>query len=416
MVVRMRATAALAALALTGVGCGRDDEVAALERRVAALEGGGRPSGGSPGSGGPAGPATPAAPDSATTYRADWDGVPLDAVSRRGLDWLVSVQGDDGGWGQDGGHRGDARDGVATESQGNDVANTALVGLALVRAGVRPTDASPEGRALRRGVEFVLGHVERAPEAGLAITDRTGTQVQRKLGAHVDTFLASMLLTQVDGRAGDGALPARVRAGLRRCVAKIERHQQADGSWNDGAGWAPVLATSLASNSLFQAKERGLPVAEAALRRVEEYTKKQVEEAKDGADSVDFSRMPGGAGVGLYNLGAAFEQLSRDDRSRRENAPALEAAAKRLSEAKTISGFGSMGGEEFVSYMNLSDSLRRTGGKPFAEWNGKIVDHLTRLQNQDGTWAGHHCITGRVACTAAAVLTLLAERTGPRSS
>jgi hypothetical protein len=32
------------------------------------------------------------------------------------------------------------------------------------------------------------------------------------------------------------------------------------------------------------------------------------------------------------------------------------------------------------------------------------------MQNQDGTWAGHHCITGRVAVTSAAILMLVADR------
>jgi hypothetical protein len=32
------------------------------------------------------------------------------------------------------------------------------------------------------------------------------------------------------------------------------------------------------------------------------------------------------------------------------------------------------------------------------------------MQNEDGTWAGHHCITGRVAVTSAAILILQADR------
>jgi hypothetical protein len=33
------------------------------------------------------------------------------------------------------------------------------------------------------------------------------------------------------------------------------------------------------------------------------------------------------------------------------------------------------------------------------------------VQNQDGSWTGHHCITGQTFCTAAALLTLMADRT-----
>ena len=39
---------------------------------------------------------------------------------------------------------------------------------------------------------------------------------------------------------------------------------------------------------------------------------------------------------------------------------------------------------------------------------------LVSMQNNDGTWAGHHCITGRVAVTSAAVLTLVADRESAR--
>ena len=73
-------------------------------------------------------------------------------------------------------------------------------------------------------------------------------------------------------------------------------------------------------------------------------------------------------------------------------------------------GFGSMGGEEYFSYLNISDSLRRTGGEEWETWNGKIKTQLARMQNEEGSWAGHHCITGRVAVTSAAVLTLLADQ------
>ena len=33
------------------------------------------------------------------------------------------------------------------------------------------------------------------------------------------------------------------------------------------------------------------------------------------------------------------------------------------------------------------------------------------MQNEDGSWTGHHCITGRTFCTAAALLVLMGDRT-----
>src|SRR5574341_512331 len=53
-----------------------------------------------------------------------WKGVPMGESVDKGLKWLVSVQGKDGGWGQDGGNEGDNRKEVGLESTGNDLANT----------------------------------------------------------------------------------------------------------------------------------------------------------------------------------------------------------------------------------------------------------------------------------------------------
>src|SRR5271170_8369013 len=53
--------------------------------------------------------------------------------------WLASVQGNDGGWGQDGGEKSFVRQGERLESSGNDVANTAVAAEALLHAGNTPT-------------------------------------------------------------------------------------------------------------------------------------------------------------------------------------------------------------------------------------------------------------------------------------
>jgi len=191
---------------------------------------------------------------------------PMSTAVDKGARWLASVQGADGGWGQDGGEPSSARPGERLESSGNDVANTAVAALALLQAG---RQYQPQ---VERALAFILQRVEASPVDGLAITDRQGTQIQRKLGPCIDTFLSAMLLSQIDGRASTAALNARVRKGLQKTVAKIEKHQQSDGSWNIAGGWAPVLGTSMASRSLFEARNKGVAVDAAVLKRAENYT------------------------------------------------------------------------------------------------------------------------------------------------
>jgi hypothetical protein len=116
------------------------------------------------------------------------------------------------------------------------------------------------------------------------------------------------------------------------------------------------------------------------------------------------------ASVPLYKRAQELEQLSRTEADRQKNAPQIAAIRADLKDARVVSGFGSIGGEEFFSYLNISDSLRRAGGPEWEKWKSDIQAKVLKMQNEDGTWAGHHCITGRVAVTSAAILTLLADR------
>jgi hypothetical protein len=338
---------------------------------------------------------------------------PTTTAVDKGARWLASVQGADGGWGQDGGEASSARPGERLESSGNDVANTAVAALALLQAG---RQYEPQ---VERALAFVLQRIEASPADGLAVTDRQGTQIQRKLGPYIDTFLSSMLLSRIDGHASTPALNARVRKALQKTVAKIEKHQQSDGSWNIAGGWAPVLGTSMASRSLFEAKNKGVAVNDATLERAEKYTVSALSAAPSSlgrgagggvAAGIAAAAPAEAAGVALYQSAQALEQLSRTTADRVQNAKQINAIAGQLANANFVGGYGSMGGEEFFSYLNISDSMKRVGGDGWSKWNTDITQKILGLQNSDGTWAGHHCITGRVAMTSAAILNLTVDR------
>jgi hypothetical protein len=131
------------------------------------------------------------------------------------------------------------------------------------------------------------------------------------------------------------------------------------------------------------------------------------------ASTVSADAAAGSAGISLYKRAQELEQLTRTDKDQEKNAPQIKAIKDQLSDAKFVTGFGSIGGEEFFSYLNLSDSLRRSGGPEWQKWNADMKTKIVKMQNEDGTWAGHHCITGRVAVTSAAILTLVADREPP---
>jgi hypothetical protein len=256
-----------------------------------------------------------------------------------------------------------------------------------------------------RALDFILKRVEMSPTQGLAITDASGTQIQRKLGPYIDTFLTSMLLAKLDGTLSEPARNARVRRALEKCVAKIESNQKSDGSWNVAGGWAPVLGTSMASRGLFEAQQKGVKVEDRVMVAAENYTVNAIQLQTSAATSVSADA----AGVELYQSAQALEQLTRTEKDRKKNAKEISKISGQLGSAAFVNGFGSMGGEEFFSYLNISDSLKRTGGDGWRKWHSEITSKILKLQNSDGTWAGHHCITGRVAVTSAAILNLTTE-------
>ena len=106
----------------------------------------------------------------------------------------------------------------------------------------------------------------------------------------------------------------------------------------------------------------------------------------------------------------ALGDLKRFEEVEKTCDQATQSIVKRLKDKQFIQGFGSNGGEEFLSYMNISETLAVKGGADWETWDKAMSDNLTRIQDKDGSWSGSHCITGKTFCTATAMLVLLAGR------
>ena len=107
----------------------------------------------------------------------------------------------------------------------------------------------------------------------------------------------------------------------------------------------------------------------------------------------------------------AKEQLAQIADAEKIQNQAQRAVVARLADKQFVAGFGSNGGEEFLSYMNIAESLVVKGGDEWKRWDTEMAQNLNRVQNGDGSWSGHHCITGRTFCTSTALLVLMADRT-----
>ena len=99
--------------------------------------------------------------------------------------------------------------------------------------------------------------------------------------------------------------------------------------------------------------------------------------------------------------------MNRDDAEKANTAYQVYEAAKVQSQAdNVVSGFGNNGGEEFLSFLQTGESLIINKDDSWKNWYDATTSRLVSIQNEDGSWNGHHCITSPVFCTATSLLIL----------
>lgn len=350
-----------------------------------------------------------------------------------GLVWLASAQQNNGGWGAGSHSRQDVMD---PHSVSTDPATTAMVAMAMLRSGSTFTSGEYYSQ-LRKAMEYLLNAVETSDANSFTITNETGTQIQVKLGANIDVVLTSQFLTNaLDYLSFDDQLKARVKRDLDICIRKIQGIQQQDGSFAGGS-WAGVLQSALANNALESAQAAGMSVDDKVLRKSREYQKGNID-TKSG--DVKTER---GAGVVLYSVSGTARASAKEAREVEEkmlqgkaagiitrNAPvtvqnlkaigyttdqALElqtsyevyqASKAQAQRDDVLAGFGNNGGEEFLSYLQTGESMVIGKDKDWKTWYDNTAGRLLKIQNEDGSWNGHHCITSPVFCTATCLLIL----------
>jgi hypothetical protein len=369
----------------------------------------------------------------------------LSDTVNKGLAFLAKHQLKTGGWGQ-GDEAASMGNGMQDQAAKADVADTSMAVLAFLRAGHTPRSGTHQD-AVQKGVDFVLAEIEASDESSLKVTNVTGTRVQAKIGTNADTFAALVMLAEAHGNMRDGVANARVDAAIKKVVHKIEKNQHENGSW-EGQGWAPVLSQALASKGLNRVAQNGTVVSALVLERVEKQAA-----ASFNAQGRSFGVAADAAGVEIYSA-AASTSTTRDsamtkkakvndmkakaakaahqaqfqspdvptkaaiDKAQKEYEASDAAAAssqavlvERLGDKQFMAGFGNNGGEEFLSYMLIGETLVQKGGEEWGRWDAAISKLVIGVQNADGSWTGHHCITGRTFCTAAALLVLMGDRT-----
>lgn len=352
---------------------------------------------------------------------------------KKGLIWLMKAQQSNGGWGA-GLHTRQNPRAVST-----DPATTSMVLMALLRSG-QTFDQGEYKQQVHKALQYLLNCVEETPANELNITRQKGTQIQTKLGQNIDVILtAQCLANSLDYLDKHKALKARVKQNLDVCIQKIQMAQNQDGSIRE-AGWAGVLQSSFAINALELAEKKGAKVDKEALQKSRDYQKRNLN-TKTGEVNTSM-----GAGIILYSVSGSARSAAQEARQAEEklekarkagkiaaSAPVSaenlrkagldEAEAERYSNAyqvyqagkvkaqdsRVMQGFGTNGGEEFLSYLQTGEALIIGKDKEWKKWYNNIAGRLLSIQENDGSWRGHHCITNPVFCTATCLLILSIE-------
>ncbi len=362
---------------------------------------------------------------------------PIPEFLGKGLSWLAKAQFENGGWGSGAHAHQEIRDPKSVQI---DPAATAFSAMALLRSG-STLQEGPYAKNVSRALNYLIDLVESSPDKGSNITSLTGTQIQSKLGQNIDVSMTAQFFTKILPHTSENAsLNKRLKSALEKCLRKIERGQTGDGSWS-GAGWAGVLQSSMANSALEAADASGIKVDEKVLEKSRDYQKGNVDiktgevktegaagvslyaitsnqrataqEARDAELSIDEAKSKGllrsDAPVSQENLMGAGH--SEKDARRLADAYKQNKQAQRMLEDETVmSGFGNNGGEEFLSYMMTAESMAITGDKEYDGWHKKMSRRFDKIQEGNGSWSGHHCITSPVFCSAAVILTLTADR------
>jgi len=354
---------------------------------------------------------------------------------RDGLSWLSKAQGADGGYGAGSHSAQHITDPHAVKA---DPATTAMVAMAFLRSG-NTLNKGAYAQNLTKAINYILETVENAPRTSPFITDVRGTQIQSKLGDNIDAVLTAQLLSNLIDRNLKGVDKKRVARCLDICVAKIESGTDAAGK-QKGAGWAGVLQSGLATSALESAQAVGAEVNDEVVVRSRNYQKSNYDD-KTGQVKTD-----DGAGVMLYAVSGSVRASAKDarrvkediNRAKREgklaqDAPitaanlrkigygeseateyntsynVYESSKKVAQQEDVLNGFGNNGGEEFLSFLQTGESLVVSKDEDWKKWYDAMSGRILKIQNEDGSWNGHHCITSPVFCTATSVLLLTVE-------
>ena len=281
----------------------------------------------------------------------------VDLAATAGIEALVSVQSDNGSFGE-------AR-------YANSVAVTSLAGIALMADGSTPT-SGPHAERVSRALDFVLTNTT---ESGLVASEAAN-------GPMYGHGFATLFLGEAYGMTAGGADTARAERlyeGLVKAVRLIERTQNDEGGWryDPKPQDADVSVTICQIMALRSARNAGLEVDAAVIDRAVEYVRK-CQNADGGfryqLHTTESAWPRTAAGVASLFYAGIYEDESIDAGLEYLNATAMPGRAQ------------SQRAHYFYGHYYAVQAMYLAGGDYWAEWWPAIRQELIETQDPSGFW------------------------------
>jgi len=294
----------------------------------------------------------------------------------------------------------------AITDRGHENAMTALALMAMAAVGHQPSDSTPEGIAMTRGLKFLLGE-GRQDKAGYF-----GAADGSRMYGH---GIVTLMLTEMLGMGVDPEMDSQLHAACQKAIDLIVRSQRIKKGGNARGGWryTPDAGDSDLSVSIWQlmalrsAKNDGLDVAASTIDDAIGYLKRSFTSPidsqgnpKDSKSGFSYEPNGGGPSFTMTSAGLLAMQVCGQYES-----PLVSGSADWLLEHPP------KWNERFILYglYYFAQGMHQRGGS-HAERAASIVSELLlNKQKENGSWessSGEEQNAGSVYCTALAVLSL----------
>ncbi len=320
------------------------------------------------------------------TYHAD----SIDAPVANAISFLVTQQKENG----------------AITDRGHENAMTALSIMALASVGHQPTDPTPQGAAMKKGLQFILGP-DRQDKTGYF-----GASDGSRMYGH---GIVTLMLTEMLGMGWDEGSDTSIHNACQKAIDLIVRSQKIKKAAYHRGGWrytpdsndSDLSVTVWQVMALRSAKNDGLDVPSSTIDDAIAYL------ARSFTSPIDAGGKPR-----IPKNGFSYEATNDSPSFTMTAAGLLAMQVCGQYESPLVAGSTEWleehppkWNERFVLYgiYYYSQGMHQRGGK-IAEKAAKLVaDQLLDKQATDGSWnssSGEEQNAGKVYCTAMAVLSL----------